>query len=118
MGNKAPLAVAAVVGIVAIVGIKLATGGSDSSGTASRGGSDTTVAATPRAGCTTVTVAASSEKAALLSKLAADYNRSGRTVNGTCFGMRVTTAASGTAEAALARGWDTADGTRPDVWTP
>lgn len=118
MGNKAPLAVAAVVGIVAIVGIKLATGGSDSSGTASRDGSDTTVAATPRAGCTTVTVAASSEKAALLSKLAADYNRSGRTVNGTCFGMRVTTAASGTAEAALARGWDTADGTRPDVWTP
>jgi Ca-activated chloride channel family protein len=120
MANKAPLAAAVVVGIVAIVGIKAVTAtGGIGSGSPSAPGTDTTMAATPRAGCTTVTVAASSEKAALLSQLAASYNKSGRTVDGKCFGMRVTTAASGTAETALAHGWSSrTDGTRPDVWTP
>jgi Ca-activated chloride channel family protein len=64
-------------------------------------------------------MAASSEKAELLKDLAADYNKAGRTVNSKCFGVGVYSAASGTAEQALARGWDaTEDGPPPVVWSP
>jgi Ca-activated chloride channel family protein len=73
----------------------------------------------PAAGCVTVTVAASSEKAALMATIAGGYNASGRTVGGQCVGARVVSKASGGAEAALARGWDPAvDGAQPDVWSP
>ena len=71
------------------------------------------------ANCIPVTVAASSEKAALMTQLAARYNTAGRAVNGECFKMVVNSVASGTAEAALATGWDPAvNGDSPDVWTP
>jgi Ca-activated chloride channel homolog len=73
----------------------------------------------PREGCTTVNIAASSEKAALMGQIANSYRDSGRTVNGECFDVAVTSAASGTAEANLAAGWDdTLNGPSPDVWTP
>ncbi len=73
----------------------------------------------PRDGCTTVNIAASSEKAALLGEIANSYRDSGRTVDGKCFDIAVTSAASGTAEANLAAGWDeTLNGPSPDVWTP
>ena len=73
----------------------------------------------PRDGCTTVNVAASSEKAALMGEIANAYRDSGRTVDGACFDIAVTSAASGTAEANLAAGWDeTLNGPAPDVWTP
>lgn len=112
-----PLVATAVIGVIAIVGIKVVAGGS---GPAENTASGTpTGVGTPRAGCTSITVAASSEKAALLKGLAADYMKAGRTVDGKCFGVGVTSVASGTAESALARGWKPAsDGPAPDVWTP
>ena len=51
-------------------------------------------------------IAASSEKAALMGQIANSYRDSGRTVDGKCFDVAVTSAASGTAEANLAAGWD------------
>ncbi|GAA2866729.1 substrate-binding and VWA domain-containing protein [Streptosporangium fragile] len=65
----------------------------------------------------TLTVAASSEKAELMRKIATDYN--GRRVDGRCAEVVVVTKASGGAMQALARGWDERqDGPRPDVWSP
>lgn len=70
-------------------------------------------------GCTQVTVAASSEKAALLSELAGQYNDEGRQVDGTCVAVTVNSKASGGAAQALSRGWDeNVDGPLPTVWTP
>jgi Ca-activated chloride channel family protein len=110
-----PLILAVVVGLVLVLVVRaLVTGGDDSGGTADRadGSGD-------RTGCTPLRVTASSEKAALLSRIAADYNRSGRTVGGTCVDVQVTSKASGGAEEALSRGWnEQVDGPRPDVWTP
>lgn len=69
--------------------------------------------------CLTIRVLASSEKAALLSGVAADFNRSGATLSGQCLQVKVLTRASGAAEQALARGWDEkVDGPSPDVWSP
>ena len=110
-----PLILAIVVGLVLVLVVRaLVTGGGDdgapSSGPTARG---------QRTGCTALHVTASSEKAALLSRIAADYNRSGRTVDGTCVDVQVTSKASGGAAEALARGWnEQVDGPRPDVWTP
>jgi len=82
--------------------------------------------ASPQAGgppnassCLTLKVLASSEKAALLSGVAADFNKSGATLNGQCVQVKVLSKASGAAEQALARGWDEkVDGPAPDVWSP
>src|SRR5437870_3841885 len=82
--------------------------------------------ASPQAGgppnassCLTLKVLASSEKAALLSGVAADFNKSGATRNGQCVQVKVLSKASGAAEQALARGWDEkVDGPAPDVWSP
>ena len=71
-----------------------------------------------RGDCTVVQVAASSEKAALLRDLAAEWSQ-GAEVDGRCAAVEVTSKASGGAMDALARGWDDAvDGPRPDVWSP
>ena len=116
---KAPIIAAVVVGALAIGAIKLATSIGDDSQTPAASGSDSAQQTKPRKGCTTVAVAASSEKAALLGQLADDYNTSGRTVKGACFDAVVTSVASGAGEAALARGWDEkVDGPEPVVWTP
>lgn len=69
--------------------------------------------------CLTLRVLASSEKAALLGGVAADFNRSGATLSGQCLQAKVLSKASGAAEQALARGWDEkVDGPAPDVWSP
>ncbi len=73
----------------------------------------------PRAGCTTVVVTASVEKADLMSEIAKRYNASDRQVNGSCYGITVTAMASGLVESRLAdASWDPAWGPAPDAWSP
>jgi Ca-activated chloride channel family protein len=70
-------------------------------------------------GCELVRVASSQEKSALLQQIAGEYNAAGPSVDGRCARIEVARIASGTAEAALARGWDTrVDGAYPEVWAP
>jgi Ca-activated chloride channel family protein len=109
-----PLVIAALVGVALIVAVRilLGGGGSDEPQGASGGGAD-------RTDCLPVRVVASSEKAALLSELAEEYDSTDPTVNGQCVDVTVVSKASGGAAQALARGWDErVDGPRPDVWTP
>lgn len=84
-----------------------------------RGGDGDTSAA-PREGCTTVAVVASAEKAALMTEAAGRYNSSDREVDGSCYGIKVTSMASGLAESRLAENsWeDEAWGPAPDAWSP
>src|SRR4029079_14355289 len=93
--NKLPIIAAIVVGVLLSVGIRYFTTRDDSSSTsATDAGGQNTAVAPPRDGCTTVNVAASSEKAALLGEMANSYRESGRTVDGKCFDIAVTSAAS------------------------
>jgi Ca-activated chloride channel family protein len=73
---------------------------------------------TPDSNCVGVVVASSQEKSDLLSRLAGEYDQTKPNLDGTCVDVRVNTVASGSAEAALARGWSSADGPQPTVWTP
>ncbi|WP_061299439.1 substrate-binding and vWA domain-containing protein [Herbidospora cretacea] len=57
-------------------------------------------------------IAASSEKAELLRRMAADFSLKG------CGRVTVVTMASGAALDAIAGGWSRDDGARPDVWSP
>lgn len=126
--SKAPLIAAAVVGVLLIIGIRYATTRSNdpttaaatATGTAAPTGAAASGGQEPDpAGCITVQVAASSEKAALLGTIARNYASSGRKVNGACYRVAVASVASGTGEASLASGWDAAtNGPAPDVWTP
>ncbi|SDI82850.1 Ca-activated chloride channel family protein [Frankineae bacterium MT45] len=72
----------------------------------------------PRPGCDTVTVAAATETAPLLAKIADTYNHSGRTLNGKCFGIKVDAVDSADAESQLVAGWNVQRGDAPDVWAP
>src|SRR6478609_3969612 len=113
--SRLPLIAAIVAGVLLIVGIRYVTtrGDAPAADPAASG-----TAAPPRDGCTTVHIAASSEKAALMGQIAASYRESGRTVSGKCFDIAVTPAASGIAEANLAAEWDeNSNGAAPDVWT-
>jgi Ca-activated chloride channel family protein len=113
--RRGPLIAAIVVGATIIAAVRLLANG----GGGGAADHQEATAAGPRAGCTTVTVVASSEKAGVLAELAGKYNEAGRPVSGGCGGARVVTKASGDAEQALARGWDESlDGPRPDVWSP
>ena len=119
--SKVPIIAAIVAGVLLIVGIRYFTTRSDdpAPGTDVAATDGQTAVQPPREGCTTVNIAASSEKAALMGQIANSYRDSGRTVDGKCFDVAVTSAASGTAEANLAAGWDdTLNGPSPDVWTP
>jgi Ca-activated chloride channel homolog len=117
-GSRVPLVIAAVLGLLLIVAVRLLVGGSSDSSTSEQPAPAQEPAAVPE-DCATVTVAASSEKAALLTELARTYDQRGAQVDGQCMWVEVVTKASGAAATALARGWDTAvDGPRPDVWTP
>ncbi|MDP9183265.1 MAG: substrate-binding domain-containing protein, partial [Actinomycetota bacterium] len=108
--RRAPLVVAGVVGILLIAAVRSFTG-DDGDGSSAK--PDATKNAD---GCTVVHLTASSEKAALLKQLAADWNGK---VDGGCGRVEVTSKASGGAADALARGWDAdGDGVRPDVWSP
>ena len=113
--SKAPIVTAVIVGVVAVVAVKLIVGGAG-------GGSpqgDPTDPARDTGDCVSLAVAASSEKAALLGKIAKQYEGTDPEVDGTCVAVEVTSVASGGGEQALARGWDEElDGPRPDVWTP
>jgi Ca-activated chloride channel homolog len=107
--SRVPLVVAAVVGVVAVLGVRAITTGGEGS---------TADPVADRGDCTVVQVAASSEKAALLRDLAAEWSQDAE-VDGRCAAVEVTSKASGGAMEALARGWDDAvDGPRPDVWSP
>lgn len=115
MKSKLPLLVAAVVGVVFIAVIRIVMSGDDDDPQASPAG---TAELEVRDGCTAVSIAASSEKAALLSQIAATYSEDA-VVGDTCVDVQVFTAASGSAEQALANGWDEkVDGPQPTVWSP
>ena len=119
--SKVPIVAAIIAGVLLIVGIRYFTTRSDdpAPGTDVAATDGQTAVQPPREGCTTVNIAASSEKAALMGEIANIYRDSGRTVDGKCFDIAVTSAASGTAESNLAAGWDeTLNGPSPDVWTP
>lgn len=111
--SKVPLLIAAVFGVLALVAARLLLGGGDGAGD---GGS----VAPPSGDCTQITVAASSEKAGLLTDLAQEWNDSGPEVDGRCVYATVVSKASGGAAQALAQpSWDEAlEGPRPDVWSP
>ncbi len=112
-GSRVPLVVAAVVGIAAVLLVRSLTSGGG--GSTQAGGE----AAVP-SDCVALHVTASSEKAALLSAIALDYAKEdGKTDDGTCVRVLVTSKSSGGTTEALGRGWDEAvDGPRPDVWSP
>lgn len=64
-------------------------------------------------------VTASNEKSGLLGEMAADFAKTGPSVDGQCIAVKIVRKASGEAEEALARGWnESTDGPRPDVWSP
>jgi Ca-activated chloride channel family protein len=110
--SRVPLIVAVVVGVIAVLAVRAATSNGDASPTAAK-------PAGSSKGCTTLAVAASSEKAALLQTIAQQYAKDDGSVDGKCARVVVTTKASGGATTALGRGWDEkVDGPRPDVWTP
>jgi Ca-activated chloride channel homolog len=110
--SRVPLVLAAVVGVLAVLGVRVLTGAGDEGG-------DSAAPVRDDSGCVVLQVAASSEKAALLRDLAADYVDDDGEAGGTCARVEVTSKASGGAMEALGRGWDDAlDGPRPDVWSP
>jgi Ca-activated chloride channel family protein len=110
--------IAAVVGLMLVLGARSLFSGGAVSGDVTAEPSATAVESVDPS-CTVVTLAASSEKAALLKGVAAQYNGERRSVGSGCAQVAVVSKASGGAEQALARGWDEAvDGPRPDVWSP
>ncbi|GLW95930.1 substrate-binding and VWA domain-containing protein [Microtetraspora sp. NBRC 16547] len=113
----APFIVAIILAGALIVGLKLFFGDGASPGGGDSGGDGTGQKLACGDGGTTLTVAASSEKAELLRKMANRYN--GHEVDGRCVDVVVTSKPSGGAMQALARGWNTEqDGPKPDVWSP
>ena len=120
--SKASFIAAALVGVLLIVAIRYITNRDTDpadAGPNTDPGTTVSTTASPRPGCTGITVGASSEKAALMDGMAASYSAAGRTVNGACYDVTVTSLASGTGEANLAAGWnETTQGPAPDVWTP
>lgn len=70
-------------------------------------------------GCTTITLAASSEKATLMKAMAADFNAENSRGDG-CRFVDVHSYASGQAAAAFSEGWDSRQTgfEQPDVWVP
>ncbi|MDQ1247627.1 MAG: Ca-activated chloride channel [Actinomycetota bacterium] len=115
--SKAPLIVAVLVGVALIVTLRLVFAGGDDGGGGNASGGTTDTA---RSDCTEVVVAASSEKAGLLSELAGQWNDTGPQVDGRCVYATVVSKASGGAAQALAEPtWDEAvEGPRPDIWSP
>ncbi len=103
---------AVVVGVVLILYFRGTFSGGDDDGTASQ-------PLGPRGDCVELAVTASSEKAALLGEIAADYNDADPQTGGKCVNVVVTSKSSGATMDALSRGWDEGvDGPRPDVWSP
>lgn len=111
--NPLPLIIAVVLGLVAVVGVYFFL-------KPSSGSDDEAKPPTKREGCVALTVAASSEKSALLTQMAQAYAKADRRFDGKCADVNVVSKASGGALDALAAGWDpTRDGgAAPQVWTP
>lgn len=110
--SRVPLVVAAVVGVLAVLGVRSFVTGDGGGSSAPRPGAASR-------DCTVVRVAASSEKAGLLTAVADDYVAGRPQVGGRCARVEVTGKASGAATDALGRGWDErVDGPLPDVWSP
>lgn len=112
--KRSPLGLiaAAIVGLVLVIGAWAIFGnsGGDSGGSAEPVNAD---------GCVHLQVTASSEKSAILSDLADEYNSDGPEVAGQCIFVSVASKSSGGTAQALARDWDeNLDGPRPDVWSP
>lgn len=109
--------VAAVVAAALVaVGIFLFVGSDDGAGPGDPG---TTAPPPDRDECTQIVIAASPEKAGVLSVNVDAYNAADPQVDGTCVYAQVLRVGSGTAAAALARGWDEeVDGPVPTVWSP
>ncbi|WP_088284281.1 substrate-binding and VWA domain-containing protein [Kineosporia sp. A_224] len=88
------------------------------------GGDDATAvpAALAAARCSTpatpLVVAASADKAALMTRFGEEFSRSGKDGAGRCVQVTVVPKSSGAAATALAAGWPERDGERPDVWSP
>ena len=119
--DPAPIIVAALIGILLVVGVRALVSSSSSSSPANAGSASASASSGGPidSSCTVVTVAASSEKAALLKAIASDYDAEHRTVGSGCAQVSVVSKASGGAATALAAGWnDAVDGPRPDVWSP
>ena len=87
-----PLLIAATLGLILIVAVRqLLGGGGGGEETANPDVPVTQVGPSAPPGCTTVSVVASSEKAALLGTLAERYNASSPTVGDQCVWMQVST---------------------------
>lgn len=72
-----------------------------------------------KCGSAPLVVTVSNEKSALLADIATDFERTRPETDGICVSVKIVKKASGDAEEALARGWnESADGPRPDVWSP
>jgi Ca-activated chloride channel family protein len=110
--GRAPLAVAVVVGVVAVGATYLWLRPDDAPAKAegNRGRGD----------CTQLEVSSSTEKGDLLAELATKYNTSGRLFDGHCAGVSVHKLTSGAAMEAIVDGWNpAADGApAPQVWAP
>jgi Ca-activated chloride channel family protein len=107
-----PLIIAVVLGLVAVVAVYLILWDDDGGGAQGE---------IHREGCVKFTMAASSEKAALLKQMANDYNSGTRTFgDGKCGDATVFSKASGGAMEALGSGWDEQrdGGPVPQVWSP
>ena len=116
MDDRKRRLVAQVAAVTVGVGLILFFRGTFSGGD---GGGSTSVPPGPREDCLQLAVTASSEKAALLGEMAADFNGTDPQVDGTCVNVIVTSKSSGATMEALSRGWDEGiDGPRPDVWSP
>lgn len=99
--------------VVAVIAILLLARPDTGPGTGADGSSP------GRAGCQPLVVLSSTEKAAIMTALAADYNATDPHVGADCIDVRISAKASGGAEQALAAGWNTAiDGPAPTVWSP
>ena len=117
--SPVPVIVAAVVGLLLVLGARALFGGGGSVSGDVVAEPSASAATSVDPSCTVVNLTASSEKAALLKGFAAQYNGERRTVGAGCAQISVVSKASGGAEQALARGWnETVDGPRPDVWSP
>ena len=72
--------------------------------------------------CTVVDMAVSSEKIALLTNLAEEFNDSGAEANGTCIFVRPRSVSSGSAANLIVEGWPNpesdANGAPPVIWSP
>jgi Ca-activated chloride channel family protein len=118
-GSRALPAIAAVVaGIVLIALVRLFTGGGDDGAAAAPDGSTTAESACDGPS-TELVLAVSPEKTAILTEIAQEYAQADGESDAGCVDVTVTEKASGAAQVALARGWsESADGPRPDVWSP